>query len=149
MTVPYKELRNATLKYNPITIRQLQQNFSSIPWLKMINNYLSPADMLNLDDVINVAVPKFFERFNSFLPKVKKRSDLRTCRSTFLNKFLQNSSELHVCEPREKRGGLFTGRISKNGVELRQNCLREERIDASLEALHLGGREVLQIWHFT
>jgi hypothetical protein len=79
----------------------------------MINNYLSPAEMLNLDDVINVAVPKFFERFNSFLPKVKKRCDLRTCRSTFLNKFLQNSSELHVCEPREKRGGLFTGRISK------------------------------------
>ncbi|EFA04401.2 neprilysin-2 [Tribolium castaneum] len=72
MIIPYEERKNVSLSYNPVTIRELQRNFTTIPWLKLINNYLSPI-MLTSDTVVNVAVPTFLERLENFLPTVKKR----------------------------------------------------------------------------
>ncbi|KAJ3654445.1 hypothetical protein Zmor_013634 [Zophobas morio] len=74
LLVSNEEHNNIFQDYNPSTIRELQRNYSSIPWLKLLNSYLFPVDFLDLGDTINVMQPEFFKKLDTFLPKVKKRT---------------------------------------------------------------------------
>ncbi|KAJ3654450.1 hypothetical protein Zmor_013639 [Zophobas morio] len=84
---PHVAPKNKSLNYNP-TIRELQKMYPSFPWLKLINNYLSPIATLTSDDVIHVQQPEFFERLENFLPKIKKRTLANYMFSTVLGQFV-------------------------------------------------------------
>lgn len=71
--IPYKQRANTSLEYNPMTIRELQRNFTTIPWLQYINVYLAPIDMLTSDDLVNVNLPKFLGKLEDLLYTTKKR----------------------------------------------------------------------------
>ena len=73
LIIPDEEQKNKSLNYNPVTIRELQKNYPSLSWLKLINNYLSPIDTFTSDDIINVAIPKYMDSLETFLPNIKKR----------------------------------------------------------------------------
>ncbi|KAJ3654446.1 hypothetical protein Zmor_013635 [Zophobas morio] len=93
LIIPYEEQKNKSLNYNPITIRELQKNYPSLPWLKLINNYLSPIDMLTSDDIVNVAIPKYMDSLETFLPKIKKRTLANYMFSTILDSLVTHLPE--------------------------------------------------------
>ncbi|RZC36911.1 endothelin-converting enzyme 1-like, partial [Asbolus verrucosus] len=54
--------RNSSVEYNPMTIKELEQRFPYVPWLKFINEYLKPIKVMTYDDIITVTLPQYFER---------------------------------------------------------------------------------------
>ncbi|XP_063903425.1 neprilysin-2-like isoform X1 [Zophobas morio] len=93
LIIPDEEEKNKSLNYNPVTIRELQKNYPSLSWLKLINNYLSPIDTFTSDDIINVAIPKYMDSLETFLPNIKKRTLANYMFSTILERLVTHLPE--------------------------------------------------------
>lgn len=57
----------------PTKISQLQENYSYVPWLDYLNNYLSPYHSLNLHDIVILSGPKYFEELKDVLAETETR----------------------------------------------------------------------------
>ncbi|XP_070499941.1 neprilysin-2-like [Chironomus tepperi] len=69
-----EERRDANKLYNPMTIAQLQSNYSQIDWLSYLNS-LMPADTpFSTNDIIINAVPAFFEKLFPLLERTPKET---------------------------------------------------------------------------
>ncbi|XP_044751900.1 neprilysin-2-like [Coccinella septempunctata] len=73
MSLP-EERRNASLEYNKMTIRELQVNYPSIPWLQYINTKLEPFVTLTYDDYVVVTEPEYIGKLEKLLAVTPKRA---------------------------------------------------------------------------
>ncbi|KAK9869804.1 hypothetical protein WA026_003536 [Henosepilachna vigintioctopunctata] len=72
--VESEDRRNESAEYNPMTIRELQVRFPSIPWLQYINTKLEPFVTLTYDDVVIVTLPQYIERMEKLISVTPKRT---------------------------------------------------------------------------
>ena len=72
--MPKEERRNPTKLYNPMTIKQLSQNYKSIPWKEYINKILKPAIEICDDEIVNVGAPSYFKEFEKVMNQTPKRT---------------------------------------------------------------------------
>ncbi|KAL1513422.1 hypothetical protein ABEB36_002838 [Hypothenemus hampei] len=73
ISLPSEKRRNATALYNPMTIREMQQKFPSVPWLEYINTLLSPDIRVTEDEIIVVSIPKYITDFEALIARTPKR----------------------------------------------------------------------------
>lgn len=71
--MPTEKRRNITALYNPMTIRELQGNYSSIPWKDYFNAILEPIISIEEDEVVIVNVPSFFKDFEKLMEETPKK----------------------------------------------------------------------------
>ncbi|XP_019757684.2 neprilysin-2 isoform X2 [Dendroctonus ponderosae] len=74
ISLPSEKRRNATALYNPMSIRELQQKFPSIPWLEYINTLLAPDTRVSNEEVIVVSIPKYISDFEALVSRTPKRA---------------------------------------------------------------------------
>ncbi|KRT83251.1 Peptidase [Oryctes borbonicus] len=68
-----EEARDSVALYNPMTIKELQDTYSSIPWLRYINELLSPYATVTEDEVVVVNSPKYLENVEKLIAVTDKR----------------------------------------------------------------------------
>ncbi|XP_076238812.1 M13 family metallopeptidase neprilysin 2 isoform X2 [Calliopsis andreniformis] len=73
ISLPNEKRRNATLLYNPMTVRTLSKNYPSIPWKEYINKILAPVVQVDENEVISVSVPSFISDLEKLLAVTPKR----------------------------------------------------------------------------
>ncbi|KAF5280980.1 hypothetical protein FQR65_LT14904 [Abscondita terminalis] len=74
ISLPNEKRRNATLLYNPMTVFDLQNKFSSIPWMEYLNNVMDIPDIqIKNSDVIIIAVPNYISELEKLLTQTPKR----------------------------------------------------------------------------
>lgn len=73
LALPEEERRNYSALYNPMTIKELQQNFKTIDWLDYINSLLPSKLQLVESDMVVVAVPEYLKNVQELLQKTSKR----------------------------------------------------------------------------
>lgn len=73
ISLPSEKRRNATALYNPMSIREMQDKFPSIPWLEYINTLLAPDIKVTPDEVIVVSIPKYITDFEALIARTPKR----------------------------------------------------------------------------
>ncbi|KAF2888363.1 hypothetical protein ILUMI_17810, partial [Ignelater luminosus] len=74
ITIPKEERRNLSSLYNPMTIKELQERYTTIPWLEYINNILSVPNLeVTADEVVDVGVPKYIYDLEILLAQTEKR----------------------------------------------------------------------------
>lgn len=56
-----------------MTIREMQQEFPSIPWVEYINTLLAPDMSIDEDEVVIVSVPSYIRKFEALISKTPKR----------------------------------------------------------------------------
>lgn len=56
------------------TITEIQQSYPYVDWLDYINALLPAELKVNEDELVNVAVPSFFENLGKLLEKTPKRT---------------------------------------------------------------------------
>lgn len=69
-----EERRDATKLYNPMSIAQLQANYSYIQWLPYLNSIMPLSTQFTANDVIINAVPEFFTRLQQVLNETSKET---------------------------------------------------------------------------
>ncbi|XP_077302517.1 M13 family metallopeptidase neprilysin 2 isoform X2 [Arctopsyche grandis] len=74
ISLPLEKRRNATALYNPMTIKEMQQKFPSIPWKIYFNTLLAPYVNIDDEEVVVVNVPKFITGLEEILAKTSKRT---------------------------------------------------------------------------
>ena len=74
--MPQEEQRDSTLLHNPFTIKELQDKYPYVQWLEYITAILPKDVKVDQNEIINVRVPKFFDRLGKVLQKTPKRSVL-------------------------------------------------------------------------
>ncbi|XP_055373967.1 neprilysin-2 [Condylostylus longicornis] len=65
--------RNTTNLYNPITLKQLQMEYTYMDWLDYINSLLPKSIQIDENEIINISVPDFLKNLGSLLAKTDKR----------------------------------------------------------------------------
>ncbi|KAL9887927.1 M13 family metallopeptidase neprilysin 2 isoform 1-T1 [Glossina fuscipes fuscipes] len=71
---PNEKRRNSSELYNLHTITEVQQLYPYVDWLDYINALLPVELKVNEDELVNVAVPSFFENLGKLLEKTPKRT---------------------------------------------------------------------------
>lgn len=71
---PKEERRNASLLYNPATIKEMQVKYPYLPWLEYINAMLPDNVQVDENEVVIVSVPSFFEKLGDVIHSVPKRT---------------------------------------------------------------------------
>ena len=72
--MPKEEQRNPTKLYNPMTIKQLSQNYKSIPWKEYINEIFKPHLGIGDDEIVNVDSPSYFKEFEKIMNQTPKKT---------------------------------------------------------------------------
>lgn len=73
ISLPNEKRRNATLLYNPMTIRELSKTYSSIPWKEYFNTLLATSAQVDEDEVVIVSVPNYITSLEKLLATTPKR----------------------------------------------------------------------------
>ncbi|XP_029033207.1 neprilysin-2 isoform X2 [Osmia bicornis bicornis] len=73
ISLPNEKRRNATLLYNPMTVRELSMTYSSVPWKEYFNTLLAPSVEVTEDEVVIVSVPSYIANLEKLLDTVPKR----------------------------------------------------------------------------
>lgn len=73
ISLPKEELRDIESLYNPMTVRELNQKFPTIPWLEYFNTILAPTATVNEDKEVVVLVPSFISELEKLLEQTPKR----------------------------------------------------------------------------
>lgn len=74
LKLPYEELRNYSALYRPMTIAQLQANFSFINWLDYFRATIdNPKIKISETTVVDATVPNYFKNLEKLLDKTDKR----------------------------------------------------------------------------
>ncbi|XP_058117957.1 neprilysin-2-like [Anopheles ziemanni] len=74
ISLPREERRNITALYNPITVKEFQQRYPHTEWIEYINALLKgTGTVIDENEVINLAVPKFMEKLGPLLQNTPKR----------------------------------------------------------------------------
>uniref|UniRef100_A0A1A9X1W5 Neprilysin, neutral endopeptidase 2 n=1 Tax=Glossina brevipalpis TaxID=37001 RepID=A0A1A9X1W5_9MUSC len=74
ISLPNEKRRNSSELYNLRTIEQLQKSYPYVDWLDYINALLPTELKVDESELVNVAVPKFFENLDKLLETTKKRT---------------------------------------------------------------------------
>ncbi|XP_078040555.1 M13 family metallopeptidase neprilysin 2 isoform X2 [Augochlora pura] len=73
ISLPNEKRRNATLLYNPMTLRELSKTYRSIPWKEYFNTLLAPNAQVDDDEVVIVSVPSYISDLEELLVSTPKR----------------------------------------------------------------------------
>ncbi|XP_012252045.2 neprilysin-2 isoform X2 [Athalia rosae] len=73
ISLPNEERRNATLLYNPTTVRELNERYPSVNWKDYINHLLPPTVQVDEDEVVIVNVPKYISDLEDLIKVTPKR----------------------------------------------------------------------------
>ena len=74
LSLPREERRNETALYNPMTLAEVQNLYPEIPMNNFISGVLgSNDDILEENEVVNVAVPKYITDFRNLITTVPAR----------------------------------------------------------------------------
>ncbi|XP_043683237.1 neprilysin-2-like isoform X2 [Vespula pensylvanica] len=73
ISLPNEKRRNATLLYNPMTIKELSNNYPSIPWKEYFNTLLAPTVQVEENEVVIVSVPSYIKSLEQLLSRTPKR----------------------------------------------------------------------------
>ncbi|XP_035741301.1 neprilysin-2-like isoform X2 [Vespa mandarinia] len=73
ISLPNEKRRNATLLYNPMTIKELSNKFPSIPWMEYFNTLLAPTVQIEENEVVIVSVPSYIKSLEQLLSETPKR----------------------------------------------------------------------------
>ncbi|XP_066597327.1 neprilysin-2 isoform X2 [Prorops nasuta] len=73
ISLPNEKRRNATLLYNPMSIRDLSKNYPSIPWMEYFRNLLPEEIRVTESEVVIVNVPSFISDLERLLSTTPKR----------------------------------------------------------------------------
>ncbi|XP_011494888.1 PREDICTED: membrane metallo-endopeptidase-like 1 isoform X1 [Ceratosolen solmsi marchali] len=73
ISLPSEKRRNATALYNLMTVRELDKNFPTIPWLEYFNTLLLPGISITEDEQVIVNVPSFISDLERLLQQTSKR----------------------------------------------------------------------------
>jgi len=75
LKLPRAERRNKTALYNPMTLGEVQKLYPEIPLIKYTNRILGSADsIVDENEVVNVAVPKYITEFRKYIATVPARA---------------------------------------------------------------------------
>ena len=74
ISIPKEERRDPTKLYNLISIKQLSENYKSIPWKEYINKILKPDMEICDDEIVNVQAPSYFKELEKVINKTPKRT---------------------------------------------------------------------------
>jgi predicted metalloendopeptidase len=74
ISLPTEKRRNATELYNPMTIKEVQANYSYVDWIDYINTILPPNIKVNENETIIVSVPSFMTELGKLLEITPKRT---------------------------------------------------------------------------
>jgi len=75
LKLPRAERRNKTALYNPMTLGEVQKLYPEIPLIKYTNRILGSADgIVDENEVVNVAVPKYITDFAAYIPTISARA---------------------------------------------------------------------------
>lgn len=56
-----------------MTVREMQRQFPSIPWVQYINTLLAPDMSIDEDEIVIVSVPNYIKEFEVLIRKTPKR----------------------------------------------------------------------------
>ncbi|XP_076289981.1 neprilysin-2-like [Lasioglossum baleicum] len=73
ISLPKEKRRNATLLYNPMSVRELSKTYRSIPWKEYFNTLLAPNLQVDDDEVVIVSVPSYISSLEKLLASTPKR----------------------------------------------------------------------------
>ncbi|XP_033323591.2 M13 family metallopeptidase neprilysin 2 isoform X2 [Megalopta genalis] len=73
ISLPNEKRRNATLLYNPMTVRDLSKSYRSIPWKEYFNTLLAPNLQVDDDEVVIVSVLSYISSLEELLASTPKR----------------------------------------------------------------------------
>ncbi|CAL8147661.1 unnamed protein product [Orchesella dallaii] len=73
-SLPREERRNVTKLYNPMTIKELQEKWKSIPWLEYINRLLPEAVKVDENEIVIVTVPEYLNKFEKLIQETDART---------------------------------------------------------------------------
>ncbi|KOX75065.1 Membrane metallo-endopeptidase-like 1 [Melipona quadrifasciata] len=73
ISLPNEKRRNATLLYNPMTVRELTKTYSSVPWKEYFNTLLAPSAQVDEEEVVIVSVPNYIASLEKLLAATPKR----------------------------------------------------------------------------
>uniref|UniRef100_A0A336JZW6 CSON009745 protein n=1 Tax=Culicoides sonorensis TaxID=179676 RepID=A0A336JZW6_CULSO len=74
ITTPREQRRNATLLYNTLTLKKLQEKYTWLDWFGYISAIL-PADIVvDENEIINIVDLKFFDNLGNLLENTPKRT---------------------------------------------------------------------------
>lgn len=74
ISLPREERRNASLLYNPYTIKQLQESYPYMNWLDYINAMLPTGLDVNENEIVTNSVPTYFKQLENILNTTSKRT---------------------------------------------------------------------------
>ena len=74
ISLPHDKRRNETALYNPMTLKELSGNYSSIPWKEYFNKILHPNVEVGEDELVIVNVPSYFKEFEKLMKLTPKRT---------------------------------------------------------------------------
>ncbi|XP_063909938.1 neprilysin-2-like [Zophobas morio] len=95
------EAANGTGLYNPLSLSELQYEFSGVPWTEYINHILAPATRITHDDEISVSEPLYLKKMLTLLKHTDQRivanfmcwQVLQNCINYLPKKILNRASE--------------------------------------------------------
>lgn len=74
ISLPAEKRRNGTALYNPMTVKELTGNYTTIPWKEYINTILKPYAEVDDDEMVIVNVPTYFKKFEKLMKETPKRT---------------------------------------------------------------------------
>ncbi|XP_058793347.1 neprilysin-2-like isoform X3 [Phymastichus coffea] len=73
ISLPSEKRRNATALYNLMSVRELQQKFTTIPWMEYFNTILTPSATVTEDEMVIINVPSYITDLERLLEQTPKR----------------------------------------------------------------------------
>ncbi|ODM96912.1 Membrane metallo-endopeptidase-like 1 [Orchesella cincta] len=73
-SLPREERRNVTKLYNPMTIKELQEKWTTIPWLDYINRLLPESVKVEENEIVIVTVPEYLNKFEKLIQETDART---------------------------------------------------------------------------
>lgn len=73
ISLPNEKRRNSTLLYNPMTVVELSEKYSSIPWLEYFNTLLAPTNTVDENETVIVVVPSYISNLETILANTSRR----------------------------------------------------------------------------
>ncbi|XP_008194353.1 neprilysin-2 [Tribolium castaneum] len=74
ITVPAEERHNQSLENNPMTISELENRYSYVPWLEYINTMLKPYHKVTPNNTVVVKIPQYYDKLQDVLRNTPKRT---------------------------------------------------------------------------